>query len=201
MNFLIRIQLVCFFITLATVSAFAQKANAAVKESKGEQSNESTKSKGLRKIAEGSSTRDLDVDVNIDQQALETNIELAIENAMRSVEVVLEQLQINIEPIEIDLSHLDIDIEPVVIDIPNIDIDIEPIEADLHDMDMDIDVDHDDFYLEEDDNEDTEEFRKGDSDSLDDRDKNKDKVKDKSSKVKEDKDNQKEKAKGLKKLN
>jgi len=43
------------------------------------------------------------VNVHIDHRALETSIETAIENAMRSVER-LERLQIQIEPMEIKLG-------------------------------------------------------------------------------------------------
>jgi hypothetical protein len=95
-------------------------------------------SDGLRKITNGSG-RDLDIEGQIDEDLLEANIELAVEDALKSVEVVLNRLDIHIEPIQIDLADLDININPVVINVPDVDIDIDPVEIDLGEMDVDVD--------------------------------------------------------------
>ena len=60
--------------------------------------------------------RDLDIDINIDEEAPEASFESAGEVAMESMEVALERLEMFIEPIEINLGDLDMDIDPVVIE-------------------------------------------------------------------------------------
>jgi TolA-binding protein len=91
-----------FLLICLPMAAFSQKADAPQTESKTE---ESSKSKGMRKIA----GRNLNIDVKIDQQSLEAQIESAISRSLRDIENELESIQINIEPIEINLEHLNLD--------------------------------------------------------------------------------------------
>lgn len=161
------------------------------------QNEESSKSSPLRKIASGSG--EVDLNVHINEIMLEENIEMSIENAMKTVDVVLENLDLQIDPIAIDLADLNIEIEPVEINIPSIDIEIEPVEVDLDDLDIDVDIDDEDFFYHDDDQDSTEDEELKPIDHHKNKDKNKDELKDKSGKEKDKSD--KEKSKGLKKLN
>src|SRR5687768_13703240 len=88
---------------------------------------EPSKAEGLRKVASHSLAEDLDIDINIDEEALAASIESAVKLSMESVEETLERLEIHIEPIEIDMQNLNINTNPIEINIPVINIDIEPI--------------------------------------------------------------------------
>src|SRR5690348_4494923 len=124
------------FVCLISVSGFSQANNTTSQKDE----SESSKTAGLRKIASGSGLRD--IEVNIDEEALEASISAAVEEAMASVDEAMENIEIHIDPIEINLSDMDINIDPIVINIPNIDVNIEPIEVEIEDMDIDIDDDH-----------------------------------------------------------
>src|SRR5687768_828759 len=105
-----RALLACLVIFL-TMPGFSQetkpkKEGQPVTDRSKDETKEEPKSDDLRKIATGSGYRDLDFDINIDEEALEANIEMAVENAMESVEAVLESLEIHIEPIEIDMRDV-----------------------------------------------------------------------------------------------
>lgn len=158
----IRIYLVSLIISLASISGFSQEPTPKkdtvqpVKEQTppDETKDASSRTEGLRKITTRS-PHGWDIDINIDEEALDANIELAIENAMESVEVALENLEIHIEPIEINLEELDLDFDPIEIEIPNLDIDVDPVEIDLNDIDIDIDIDEDDFNWNDDEQEET----------------------------------------------
>lgn len=195
-------------LALTVVPGFSQDSNTKKAEAKTPPvvTNEEPRADGLRKITTRTS-RDWDFDIHIDEAALEANIELAVEKAMKDVEIALEKLEkleIHIEPIEINLQKLNLDMKPIDIHIPHLNIDIEPIIIDLDDMDIDIDMDEDfdhDFDNDIDNDEDDED------DFLNkDKNKQKDKMKDKS-KVKDKPDTEttdqkeKDKAKGLKKIN
>ncbi len=209
MSTLHRTLFVVLILALASTTAFSQDSTRQKADKKDQP--EETKEGGLRKIG-GRQHRNFDI--NIDEKALKANIEGAIENAMRSVDMALDKLEINIEPIEIDLRSLNKDIEPILINIPNINIDIEPIEVDLRHLDIDMDhhdIDRDDDEDHDEDNDNDRNhhdkvFRTDEPNSSADTDKVKDKVKnksyknEKSDKDKSDKD-EKEKSKGLKKLN
>jgi len=152
-----RILFACLIIFVISIPGFSQEnpkksiAPRADQQSKTDETNEETsKAEGLRKIKTRSQLRDMDVNIHIDQKMLEASIESAIENAMRSVDVALERLEINIEPIEIDLRSLDMDAHPIEINIPdlNINIEIEPVEVDL---DIDNEMDQDRFDRDNDD--------------------------------------------------
>ncbi|HEY8933764.1 MAG TPA: hypothetical protein VIM65_01025 [Cyclobacteriaceae bacterium] len=207
-----RIFLSCFFVGLASVSGFSQVTNSEI--------NTDSKSIGLRKIAGGSHLHNMNLDINIDNEALETSIELAAERAMESVEVALDKLDVNIEPIEINFDDLDINIDPVIVNIPAIDINIEPIEIEDIEIepveiepividpividvdDVNNDISHFDWYNDNDDDQsfsaDQEKDKVKDKNKV----KSKEKTKDKDKSYKADKNKEvKEKSKGLKKIN
>ncbi len=200
-------------LALAIVPGFSQDANTKKAESKTSSvvTKEEPRSDGLKKITTRTS-RDWDFDIHIDEEALEANIELAVEKAMKDLEIALEKLEkleIHIEPIEINLGKLNLDMKPIEIHIPNLNIEIEPIIIDLDDMDIDIDMDHDfdrDFDWDNDDDNDNDEDIDEDNDNDEDKflnkDKNKekDKMKDKSDTEKIEQ-KEKDKTKGLKKIN
>lgn len=179
------------FITLVlsmlSVSAFSQESSP--KKSKSEDVSSEGAGEGFRKV-EDRSQRNWDIDVNIDNKALESNIERIVENAMRSVEVRMERLDIHLEPIEINLGDLDLEMDPIVINIPEINIDVEPFE-----LDLDIDEDDSRWDNDEDDSEEGFERDRLDFRNGQDKDKEKNKMKDKSDKE------EKDKSKGLKKIN
>jgi len=201
---------------LAVLPAFSQDSGVKTdKKTQPETIKEESKSERLRKISSGSA-RDWDFDVHIDHVALEKNIKVAIESAMKSVEA-LEKLEINIEPIEINLNDLKMDLDPIIVNIPDPVVNIDPIEINVPDIDVNVDVDRDHFsWRDEDndidndndnDNDHHRSFDKEDSDSHWDKHKEKEKMKDKSYKEEKEKvkdksgKEEKEKAKGLKKLN
>ena len=148
----------------------------------GQEDSKASRSSGLRKIS--GPTNPIDVDIDIDEAALEQSIDLAVEQAMKSVDIVLDNLDIRIPPIDIDLSALDVDIDPIEVNIPDFDFRMDPIDLEI-DHDFDIDIDSDDW---DDESEFDKQKSKPDKDKAD-----KDKQKDKSGKD--------EKAKGLKKIN
>ena len=179
-----RTLFVGLILLLATVPGFSQDANTQKTEKKTQtEAKEETSNGGLKKIV-SRTPRDWDFDIHVDEEALERNIKLAIESAMKEVEGTLESIQVHIEPIEIDLGDLNIDVNPIKINIPNLNIDIEPIEVNMDHLNIDMD-NNDDDHIERDDDEDHDH----------DKYKEKDKHKDKSDKK------DKEKSKGLKKLN
>jgi hypothetical protein len=99
----------------------------------------------FRKVASGSF--EMDLDLNIDQKILESDIEIAIDNAMRSIEIVLDDLPIRLEPLQMDFSDLNIKFDPINFSIPEIDIEIEPVKVDMDEIDMNIEVDEGDFQF------------------------------------------------------
>ncbi|MBI3483305.1 MAG: hypothetical protein HY015_10115, partial [Bacteroidetes bacterium] len=145
MNAFIRTLFVFLILSLA-IQGFSQDTNTQKTERKTQTdaTKEEPRPGGLRKITTRS-PRDWNFDINIDERALEANIEQAIENAMRSVEGVLEKIEIHIEPIEINLKDMNVDVDPIVVNIRDLNIDIEPIGVDLPDLDIDADMDHHDF--------------------------------------------------------
>jgi hypothetical protein len=190
--------LTCLLIGLIAIPGFSQ---STIKK---DESSADSKSAGLKKIDSGSQFRNRNFNVNIDEEALEASIELAVRDAMRSVEQVLEKLEIHIEPIEINLNNLDLNIDPIVINTPKIDVNVDPIDIDLDDMDfdmvMDIDVDIDDdrFDWDNDDEDNDSFFQKEKAKEKEEKEKMKSKEKEKSDKqINQEKDM----AKGLKKIN
>ena len=215
MTILYRTLFMFLIFALAIVPGFSQDANTKKAETKTQSVviKEEPRSDGLRKIITRTS-RDWDFDIHIDEEALEANIELAVEKAMKDLEIALEKLEklaIHIEPIEINLGNLNLDMKPIEIHIPNMNIDIEPIIIDMDDMDIDIDMDDDfdrDVDWDNDDDNDNDENRDEDKDNdkflNKDKNKEKEELKNKSEiKDKSEKTEQKEKvkAKGLKKIN
>jgi hypothetical protein len=194
-------------LALAIVPGFSQEANTKKAETKTPViTKEEPRSDGLRKITTRTS-RDWDFDIHIDEAALEANIERAVEQAMKDVEIALEKLEkleIHIEPIEINLQKLNLDMKPIDIHIPHLNIDIAPILIDLDDLDLDIDIDEDfdhDFDNDIDNDEDDEDnFLKKDKNKEKEELKNKSDNKDKSDNEKTEQ-KEKDKAKGLKKIN
>jgi hypothetical protein len=195
-------------IALAVVPGFSQDANTKKAETKTPVvTKEEPRSDGLRKITTRTS-RDWDFDIHIDEEALEANIERAVEQAMKDLEISLEKLEkleIHLEPIEINLQKLNLDMKPIDIHIPHLNIDIAPIMIDLDDMDIDIDEDFDhdvdvDFDADDDRDEDDDNFLHKNKNKENEELKNKSEEKEK---LITEKANQKEKdkAKGLKKMN
>jgi len=180
-------------LAFATLTAVSQDSSQT-KTDKSHQ-DELPKADGLKKISSGS--REWYFDVHIDHAALKKNIEVAIENAMKSVEA-LEKLEINIDPIEINLKDLNVDINPVIVNIPDPVVVIDPIEVNI----PEIDIDADNFRWNRDDNEDEDNDADIDNDndhhrhSVHDYNKYKEKHKDK-----DKSDDKNEKTKGLKKIN
>ncbi len=151
-----RTTLFIVLIISAGATCFAQ--TTVVKPQKkvqaGEERQEPSRTDGLKKMTDNAN-RNRNIDIHIDEEALGNSIEVSIENAMQSVEIALEKMEINIDPIEIHLNDLDIDLEPIEINIPDLDIDIEPIDIDIdfdhfdRDNDWDQDEDGDDNEEEE----------------------------------------------------
>jgi hypothetical protein len=203
MNTVNRTLLVVMILALA-IPGFGQETNTTKTEKKTPETKDEARPDGLRKITTRP-TRDLDFDIHIDKEALEANIERAVERALKSVEGTLERLEINIDPIKINMKDLNLDVTPILVNLPKLNIDIDPIEVEMpdldieahmnhHDSDFDRDDDHDrDHAYSDEDEDDDKVFKK--HDSRHDKNKERDKVKDKSDKK------EKEKAKGLKKLN
>ena len=195
---------VLLFVSLATMPVIAQNSNPTQKTEK-KTVKEESREDGLVKL---NTNRNLNFKINIDEKALETYIELAVQNAMRSVETALEALEIHIEPIEINLKDLNLNLDRIDINIPRFD--IEPIGIDLDDMDEDFDMDIDMNDNWDSDDEDRVIILKQDSDfkksGNDDKLKENDKQKAKADKeMKQSKDKatkeEKDKTKGLKKIN
>ena len=115
----IRPTLIAFLTISLAVPGFSQDVETSGKK------DESSKSEGLRKMT--NSQRNWNFDIRIDEAALEANIENAIENSMRSIEVALDRIEIHIAPIEINLGSFNMNMDPIMVNIPDLDIDIEPI--------------------------------------------------------------------------
>lgn len=168
-----------------------------------------TREEGLRKVSTNP-YRYSNFDVHIDEEVIERNIEVALQNALRHVEVALDRLEINIEPIEIDLSSLNNSIDPIDIHIPDLDIDIDIDEMDMDEDDFDIDIDiTEDFHFDWDEDEAEEEeedharyegLRRIHSSEHEWKERNKSHESEEKHEHKKDKHNQKEKGKGLKKI-
>lgn len=219
MNTTYRTLIAFLIFSVVIVPASSQDANTKKTEAKTSVvAKEEPRADGLKRISTRPS-RDWDFDIHIDEEALEANIELAIENAMRDVEITLEKLEkleIHIEPIEINLQELDLNTKPIQIRIPNLNIDIAPILIDLDDLDLDIDInedfEHDMYWYNDHDNDEDIDEDDHDEDTFlnKDKTKEKDKIKEKDKQKnksdlndKPEKTDQKEKdkAKGLKKIN
>lgn len=199
MNTVNRTLFVVLILALA-IPGFGQDTNTSKTEKKTSETKDETRPNGLRKITTRS-PRDFDFDIHIDKEALEANIERAVEQAMKSVEGTLERLEINIDPIEINMKDLNLDVTPIQLNIPKLNIDIDPIEVEMPDLDIEAHMNHHDFDRDDDDRDRDNAYSDDDDDKVLRRrdsshhDNDRDKVKDKSDKK------EKEKAKGLKKLN
>jgi hypothetical protein len=138
-----RFLAICLIVLLAQIPGLSQDNN--LQSGTAKPVNENSKPEirsSTRKIAPGSFEMDLDID--IDENALETDIEIAIDNAMRSVEIVLEGLPVHLD-LKTDFNGLDMEFDPIDINLGDLDIDIEPVEFDLEDMGLNIKRDDDDF--------------------------------------------------------
>lgn len=199
-----RTLFVFLILSMIIVPGFSQEANTKNAETKTPPvvTKEEPRADGLRKITTRTS-RDWDFDIHIDEEDLEANIELAVEQAMKEMEVTLEKLEkleIHLEPIEINLQKLNLDMKPIDIHLPHLNID--PILIDLDNLDIDIDIDEDfDHDVDNDidnDEDDEDNFLKKEKDKEEL--KNKSDNKDKSDKEKTEQ-KEKDKAKGLKRIN
>src|SRR5215213_3025453 len=103
-----RIIFACCLISLVSVPAFSQDAKKSKTKEQSEQKD--PKEAGLRKIASGRGVQDIKVE--IDEEAIEAEVEEAVSRAMEDVEEAMEA-------VEAVLDNLDFDIN---IDIPEIDI-------------------------------------------------------------------------------
>jgi hypothetical protein len=172
-----------------------KKTSEAVKTPSGKE--------GLRKISQ---PKALDIEVDIDEVEIENSIKIEVDRAVRTVENIMENMEIHIAPIEIEFPEINIDTDHFI-DLADIDIDIDPI--DIEDIDIEIDIDSDfEFDNDWDEGEEEDSFRsegliklsgKGEHEKI------KEKLKDKSdkeqkvkTKVKDKED--KDKSKGLKKI-
>jgi hypothetical protein len=77
----------------------------------------------------------------VDEEAIEVNVERAVEHAMRSVEVALEKMEIHMSPMNLNLKQ--IDVPPVHVHIPHIavepvDVNIPPIHVNIPAIDLNI---------------------------------------------------------------
>jgi hypothetical protein len=197
-----------FIVFSLAIPAYSQDANTKKTQTKTPViTTEEPRADGLKRITTRPA-RDWDFDIHIDEEALEANIERAVEQAMKEVDIALEKLEkleIHIEPIEINLNKLNLDMKPINIHIPHLNIDIEPIMIDLDDMDIDIDEDFDhdvdmDIDADEDRDEDDDKFLHKNKNKENEELKNKSEKKDKPDTEKTDQ-KEKDKAKGLKKMN
>lgn len=126
-----RFLAVCLIVLFAQIPALSQDNNAQPPLDE----NSNPEIPGcLRKIASGSF--ELDLDIDIDQETLEADIELALENAMRSAEIVLEVLPVHLDVMKTDFSGMDIKFDPIDINLRDLDIDIEPVEFDMDDLNI-----------------------------------------------------------------
>lgn len=103
--------LVCIF---CSISAFSQDTD-----------DKQSKTQGPRKIS-GPTHQ---VHVEIDEEAISASVEVAVEQAMKTMEQTLNNIDIQIPQIDIDLSH--INVNPVMVNVPDLDIHIAPI-PDIH---------------------------------------------------------------------
>jgi len=144
-----RFLAICLIVLIAQIPGLSQDNNPQSDTAKpfNENSNKEIRS-SVRKIASGSFEMDLDID--IDEEALGADIEIAIDNAMRSVEIVLEGLPVHLDLMKTDFSGLDIEFDPIDINLRDMDIEIEPVEFDMDDLDMNIKRDDDDFRFNND---------------------------------------------------
>ncbi len=83
------------------------------------------------------------LDIDINNHELETEIETAIDQAIRSIDLRFEDMDVH--PIEIDLSDLNLNLDYLGRDFDFSDIDFDRIEFDMEDLNIDIDIDDDDF--------------------------------------------------------
>jgi hypothetical protein len=145
-----RFLAICLTVLVAQTPGLTQHSNSQSVSDKpiAENTEEETGNDGFRKVASGSF--EMDLDLNIDQKILEADIEMAIDNAMRSIEIVLDDLPIRLEPLEMDFSDLDIKFDAIDISLHDMDIEIEPVRVDLDEIDINIKVDEDDFQFEND---------------------------------------------------
>lgn len=144
-----RFLAVCLTVLLAQIPGLSQDNSPQPVTDKqlDENSNPEIRS-CLRKIVSGSFELDLDIDV--DQETLESDIEMAIDNAMRSAEIVLEGLPVHLDLMKTDFSNMNMEFDPIDINLRDVDIDIEPVEFDMDDFDINIDYDGDDFRFDDD---------------------------------------------------
>jgi hypothetical protein len=186
MNASIRLFVLLFTLMIA-MSGFSQQADP--EKELDERNAKPSGSAPLKKIPTHKQALDLDID--IDEQALEADIERAMQ-----VELNVEDIEIQVEEVDPILSDMNIVVDPVVeIDVPEIE--IEP-EMDYFEMkDIDIDIDEEDFQWDREEAND-EAFQEESGD----KDKSKDKEKNKGHKEKDRKEKKdKQKVKGLKKIN
>jgi hypothetical protein len=124
----IRIALISLITMFFSIPGFSQDLRAD-EDGKTETSRE----KGLRKVASGQGHRDMEMNIHIDidHEAIDKNIVLEIEHAMRSLEANLENIEIHIDPIEVNLPDLDLNMGELDLNLPDLDFDIEPIDIDL----------------------------------------------------------------------
>ena len=143
-----RFLAICLIVLLAQIPGLSQDNNPRSDTVKpvNENSNPETRS-SVRKIASGSFDN---IDIDINEEALETDIEIAIDNAMRSVEIVLEGLPVHLDLMKTDFSGLDMEFDPIDLNLRDMNIDIEPVEFDMDDLDINIKLDDDDFRFNND---------------------------------------------------
>jgi hypothetical protein len=91
---------------------------------------------GLRKVSLDSNQLDIDI-----SHELETEIEAAVDNAIRSLEFRFGDL--NVHPVQIDLSDLNLKWEKLEVDFDFPHINIDHLEPDLEDFDFNISIDED----------------------------------------------------------
>lgn len=143
-----RFLAICLIVLLAQIPGLSQDNNPQSDTAKpvNESSNPEIRS-SARIIASGSFDN---IDIDINEEALETDIEIAIDNAMRSVEIVLEGLPVHLDLMKTDFSGLDVEFDPIDINLRDMNIDIEPVEFDMEDLDINIKLDDDDFRFDHD---------------------------------------------------
>jgi hypothetical protein len=113
---------------MTIVPVFSQNTDKSDKSADSKE--ESSRTNGLKRLTP------LHQKFEINEEELEANIERAIEHAMKSVDVALEKMEINLNSLD-NLKNLSID--PIKIHIPNIN--IEPIEVIIPNIDIDMDLD------------------------------------------------------------
>jgi hypothetical protein len=131
MNKLNRTLHALVIILLATITGFAQDTRKT--EKKNDEQQEPSRKDGLKRI-----TPARHWDYDIDEDAMEANIERAVENAMKSVDVALGKMEINLKHLDIEPINIhipEINIEPVEVNIPEIN--IPPIEVNIPQFNFD----------------------------------------------------------------